>query len=119
MKMNMNMKKLLVFISALAMSIMLLAGVCSAAASQGSNGKDKVAILLMGSNDFKSTQYFTMIENHFLKNNPHASQIVLVPTFRANTRNTGWTRASWRNSSQPRMTCWPCRNTSALTRCWC
>ena len=77
MKMNMKMKKLLVFISALAMSIMLLAGVCSAAASQGSNGKDKVAILLMGSNDFKSTQYFTMIENHFLKNNPHASQIVL------------------------------------------
>lgn len=77
MKMKMKMKKLLVFISALAMSIMLLAGVCSAAASQGSNGKDKVAILLMGSNDFKSTQYFTMIENHFLKNNPHASQIVL------------------------------------------
>ena len=70
------MKKLLVFISALTMSLLLLAGVCSAAA-QGSNGKDKVAILLMGSNDFKSTQYFTMIENHFLKNNPHAGQIAL------------------------------------------
>ena len=80
----MNMKKLLIIITALAMSL-LLTGVCSAAAnnndssngSSGSNGKDKVAILLMGSNDFKSTQYFTMIENHFLKDNPHASQIAL------------------------------------------
>ena len=80
----MNMKKLLIIITALAMSL-LLTGVCSAAAnnsdssngSSGSNGKDRVAILLMGSNDFKSTQYFTMIENHFLKDNPHASQIAL------------------------------------------
>ena len=79
----MKMKKLLVFISALAMSIMLLAGVCSAAASQGSNGKDKVAILLMGSNDFKSTQYFTMIEKHILKNNPHASQIAFTAYYPA------------------------------------
>lgn len=55
---------------------LLLSSVCFAAdAPKASSTNSQTAILLIGNNDFKSTQYFSMIEGQFIKNNPKASRI--------------------------------------------
>lgn len=84
------MKKMLIFITTLTMAFLMLCTVCAAAPQESNSNninnninisndasKNKAAILLMGSNDFISTHYFTMIKEQFSKNNPHAEQLAL------------------------------------------
>lgn len=65
-------KKMLIFI----MTVLLLAVGCNGAFAKGASG-ERVAILLMGSNDFKTDQYFAMIGKYFLDNNPHHNRILV------------------------------------------
>ena len=58
-----------------AMFIMMMCSLMPSAANAAAG--EKVAILLMGSNDFKTDQYFSMIEKQFLANNPHHNRIVI------------------------------------------
>lgn len=82
------MKKILIFITTITMAVLMLCAVCAAAPQESNSNsnninisndtsKNKAAILLMGSNDFISTHYFTMIKEQFSKNNPHAEQLAL------------------------------------------
>lgn len=70
------MKKILFFISILTIACLMLSSAI-AAARQENGGNNKIAILLAGSNAFKSTHYFAMTEEQFSKNNPLAGQIAL------------------------------------------
>lgn len=65
-------KKMLIFI----MTVLLLMAGCNGAFAKGASG-ERVAILLMGSNDFKTDQYFAMIGKYFLDNNPHHNRILV------------------------------------------
>ena len=66
-------KKMLIFIM---MTLLVVTGMCNAALAKEAGG-ERVAILLMGSNDFKTDQYFSMLGKYFLDNNPHHNRIVI------------------------------------------
>lgn len=66
-------KKMLIFIM---MTLLLVTGICNAALAKEAGG-ERVAILLMGSNDFKTDQYFSMLGKYFLDNNPHHNRIII------------------------------------------
>ena len=66
-------KKMLIFIM---MTLLAVTGMCNAALAKEAGG-ERVAILLMGSNDFKTDQYFSMLGKYFLDNNPHHNRIVI------------------------------------------
>lgn len=66
-------RKMLIFVMT---ALLLVVGMCNGALAKGASG-ERVAILLMGSNDFKTDQYFAMIGKYFLDNNPHHNRILV------------------------------------------
>lgn len=58
------------------MTLLAVTAVSGAASAEKASG-ERVAILLMGSNDFKTDQYFGMLGKYFLDNNPHHNRIVI------------------------------------------
>lgn len=69
------MKKILFLLTALVVTMYSLCAPAPTAHAASAASNERIAVLLVGSNDFKTDQYFSMIEKQVAQNCPHSARI--------------------------------------------